>query len=934
MGDGLHPRIPSATYRLQFHAGFTFDHARAVLDYLRALGISDIYASPYFQASADSTHGYDVADHNRLNPLIGDEMAFREYSSKIKKYGMGQVLDFVPNHMGIGESLNRWWMDVLEDGMMSRYANYFDIDWHPAKVALYDRILLPVLGERYGIALEKGSFKLSFEEGAFFVHYFETKLPVRPSSYSWLLRAAAAELDGESLKGIDGCAAAFDALPRQDRSETKAAAKLRLRALAESDTRVVAAIIDTLRLLEGSPGDPPSFDRLHELLEEQVYRLSYWRVAAEEINYRRFFDINTLAGLRVEIPEVFEAAHQFVFEMLKARDVTGLRIDHVDGLWDPKKYLLSLQERYAQLCSVPAAEEGLYVVVEKILDLNRESLPPDWPVHGTTGYEFANEIVQVLTNAAAEKRMTKVFQRFTGVRESFPDLVYQRKLLAMQISLSSEVSALGKALDELSEMHRMHRDFTRNMLVAAIRETIACFPVYRTYISREEGPSAADERCILRAISSARRRNPSIEKPVLDFLRGVLLLRLPPTLTDEQRDAHVRFVMRFQQCTAPVMAKGVEDSAFYVYNRLVALNEVGGNPEMFGMDVSEFHEQNVQRAKLGPHAMLASSTHDTKRSEDVRMRIAALAEMPEVWEKALKRWRKLNNRHRVKVDDSFAPSRNEEFLIYQTLLGTWPLEPLAPPERAAYVERIGQYLLKCLKEAKVNSSWIEPNQQWEDATVAFVGKIMDEERNRQFCSDLSEIAEVVSRLGAMNSLTQTVLKCTLPGVPDFYQGTEIWDFSLVDPDNRRPVDYPWRERLLDSLAAATPADLKDQWKTGQIKLFVIQRLLGYRRQHALLFQNGDYHEVAAAGKQADRIIAFERRWKEARLLVIVPRITCDLGFFPVGDTWIETSVTLHECAPSGWLNILTNKTVAAGGVLALSAVLSDFPFAVLRQIDA
>ncbi len=358
MGAGLHPRIPSATYRLQFHAGFTFDHARAVLDYLRALGISDIYASPYFQASADSTHGYDVADHNRLNPLIGDEMAFREYSSKIKEYGMGQVLDFVPNHMGIGESLNRWWMDVLEDGMMSRYANYFDIDWHPAKEALYDRILLPVLGERYGIALEKGSFKLSFEEGAFFVHYFETKLPVRPSSYSWLLRAAAAELDGESLKGIDGCAAAFDVLPRQDRSEAKAAAKLRLRALAESDTRVVAAIIDSLRLLEGSPGDPPSFDRLHELLEEQVYRLSYWRVAAEEINYRRFFDINTLAGLRVEIPEVFEAAHQFVFEMLKARDVTGLRIDHVDGLWDPKKYLLSLQERYAQLCSVPAAEEG------------------------------------------------------------------------------------------------------------------------------------------------------------------------------------------------------------------------------------------------------------------------------------------------------------------------------------------------------------------------------------------------------------------------------------------------------------------------------------------------------------------------------------------------------------------------------------------------
>lgn len=934
MSDDIYPRIPTSTYRLQFHAGFTFDDARQILDYLQALGISDIYASPYFQAAPDSTHGYDVADHNRLNPLIGDDAAFRAYCSALKERQMGQVLDFVPNHMGIGESLNVWWMDVLEDGRISRYARYFDIDWHPAKAVLSDRILLPILGDRYGKVLEDGGFKLLFESGAFFLCCSGTRLPINPLTYPTILQRAAQELHSPSPQALRECAAELVALPEdQSRSEAKAAAKARLNALAAGDGLVAKAIDHALRSLEGDPGNPASFDALHELLDAQVYRLSYWRTAAEEINYRRFFDVNNLAAIRVEIPEVFEAAHQLVFELLARGDVTGLRIDHVDGLWDPKGYLQRLQERYGQLRTLPAGEQGLYLIVEKILDLTRETLPPDWPAHGTTGYEFANQIVQVLTDSGAEKRMTRIFERFTGVRESFADLAYEKKMLTMQISLSSEISALGKALDELSEMYRIYRDFTMNMLVAAVREVMACFPVYRTYTVEDGTLSADDERVVLRAILAARRRNPSIEKPVLDFLRGILLLRLPENITPEQRDAHIRFVMKFQQCSGPIMAKGVEDTTFYVYNRLVALNEVGGKPDQFGIDVAEFHRLNAQRAERWPHCMLATSTHDTKRSEDVRLRIAALSEIPDLWDKALRRWSKLNKKYRSEVDERCAPSRNEEYLLYQTLLGTWPLEPHEGKDRIAYIERIQEYMIKALKEAKLNSSWIEPNEDWEEATVSFVSSILDEKTNEKFCSDLSETAEIIAQLGAMNSLAQIVLKCTAPGVPDFYQGTEIWDFSLVDPDNRRPVDYPARQHLLDSVFAANPKELLKEWRTGRIKLFFIQRLLAFRAENHSLFREGDYHEVTVTGEKANHIVAFERRREAQRLLIIVPRLSYSLGRWPVGDVWNETFLTgLGEQEEQYWHDVLLQRPIPAiRERLALPTILSDLPFAVLYQ---
>lgn len=908
-------RIPSSTYRLQFHAGFTFRDAREILGYLDALGISDVYASPYFQASPDSTHGYDVANHNRLNPAIGDATDFRAFVSDLRERKMGHLLDFVPNHMGIGQSLNAWWMGVLEEGIDSPYAKYFDIDWHPGKEELARRVLLPVLGDRYGKVLENGDFKLSFEEGAFFLLYFETRLPISLRTYPMILRRALARLD-ESFREklepvIEACAS------RNAAAEVKS----RLRELPE----IRPAVEEIMRRLEGEPGKVESFDALHDLLEGQNYRLSYWRVAAEEINYRRFFDINTLAAIRIEIPEVFEAAHGLVFELLARGDVTGLRIDHIDGLWDPRAYLARLQERYAQI----AGGESLYLVVEKILDPTREQLPEDWRCHGTTGYEFADQVVQLLVDGSAARHMTKTYEKFTGLEDDFADIVYEKKNLTMQIALSSEVATLGRMLDELSEMHRNFRDLTRNTLTAAIREVIACFPVYRTYTVEEGKISPDDEKIILRAVVAARRRNPTIDKSVFDFLRGVLLLRLPERLTPAQREAHVRFVMKFQQCSGPVTAKGLEDTTFYIFNRLVALNEVGGNPGLFGIAPKEFHRLCAERRERLPHTLVATSTHDTKRSEDVRMRIAALSEMPGEWRDTLKRWGRLNKKLRTKLEGDFAPSRNEEYLLYQTLLGSWPLGEF---DRADYISRIQQYMTKALKEAKINSSWTEPNEEWEKAVSTFIEQLLDPETSAEFLAEFTALAGRLAALGAMNSLTQLVLKSTTPGVPDFYQGSEIWDLSLVDPDNRRPVDYALRRSLLASLDGADPAQLLADWTSGRIKLHLSRQLLRLRREQAEFFREADYCPVAASGPSAEHLIAFARSWNNHQLLVVVPRLTSALGDFPIGEKWAGT--TLLFDLKTEWKNILTGKSVQPTGEnVPVGELLGELPLAVLYRSD-
>ncbi|GAT33902.1 (1-_4)-alpha-D-glucan 1-alpha-D-glucosylmutase [Terrimicrobium sacchariphilum] len=928
MSEQNFPRIPSATYRLQFHAGFTVRDALEILDYLSDLGISDVYSSPYFQASPTSTHGYDVADHNRLNPAVGDASDFHAFSQGLKERSMGQVLDFVPNHMGIGESLNTWWLETLEDGIASPYARYFDIDWQSGKEALADRVLLPILGDRYGRVLENDDFHLVFQDGAFVLNYYETRLPINPRTYPLILRATLASLEGEELDMMRDVIASFGALGRvTDEPDAKQKAKSRLAEIAVRP-RIRHAIDLALKSFAGTKGDPASFDALHELLEGQYYRLSYWRVAAEEINYRRFFDINTLAAIRIEIPEVFEAAHKLVFELLARGAVTGLRIDHIDGLWNPRQYVQRLQDRVAKMAGT-STDKPLYLVVEKILEVAREELPADWPVHGTTGYEFANQAVQVLVDGRNHKAFDRLYSRFIDEDLIYADLVYAKKKLTMDILLRSEVSALGRRLNELSELHRDFRDLTQNTLTSAVEEVIACFPVYRTYVSEDGVVSPLDEKVILRAIVAARRRNPTIEKAVFDFLRGVLLLKLPDRLTEEQRKAHVDFVMRFQQCSGPVMAKGLEDTTFYIYNRLVALNEVGGNPGMFGISIEEFHRLNQERAERWPHCMLATSTHDTKRSEDTRMRLVALSEIPEDWNSAIRAWSRMNRKHRTKIDDLIAPSPNEEYLLYQALAGIWPIGEVDDVLRESIVARVQEYMTKALKEAKVNSSWTEPNAAWEEAVMKFIDAILDAERSQEFLSSFSAFTARLARLGAWNSLVQTVLKCTCPGVPDFYQGTELLDLSLVDPDNRRPVDYGLRRKLLDEVSSECPRNLLSHVEDGRMKLFAIRSLLRFRRDHQRLFGDGDYQPLEVDGPLSHRVIAYQRTSSDGILVVCVPRFFAGLGETPWGEIWKGT--TVKGLSLGTWCNLLTEAAMETDGKLDLAMAFSDMPGAVLWQ---
>ncbi len=921
-----YPRIPSATYRLQFHSGFTFRDAVAILDYLNDLGITDVYASPYFQAGLESTHGYDVADHNALNPAVGNKLEYQQFVTELHRYQMGQLLDFVPNHMGISESLNQWWMDVLENGPASAYADYFDIDWHPRKEALAEKVLLPILRERYGKVLENAELILEREGGRFFVRYFSAKLPINPRTFPIILRRSLRHLQEDHFHQMRDIIEQFSLSP----FEEIARAKLKFETLITRNPEVQRTVDLAVNEFQGAVGLPKTFDALHELLECQAYRLAYWRVAAEEINYRRFFDVNHLAAIRVEIPEVFEAAHQLVFQLLANGDVTGLRLDHIDGLWNPKEYLARLQENYAALTCAPQGSQPLYLIVEKILETAYEQIPADWPIAGTTGYEFANQTTHLLIDAAAAQALTDIYQQIIGVPDSFSTLVYKKKCWVMETSFESEIVSLARQLDGLSEFYRTYRDCTRNVLTNAIRQVIACFPVYRTYATENRPPSESEERIILHAISLARRRNPAIDKTIFDFLRNVLLMRFPESLSPEQRRAHVYFVMRFQQCTGPVAAKGLEDTVFYLYNRLIALNEVGGNPDNFGLSISEFHQLNIDCATRTPHSLLGTSTHDTKRSEDVRLRIAALSEIPIQWRKAIRRWMRINRKFRIIIDGEVAPSPNEEYFLYQTLIGCWPFE-LTPESRPNFTARIQEYLVKALKEGKVNSSWTEPNEEWEQAVAQFIAKILDPKTGANFQKALTPLAEEVARLGAWNSLTETILKCTLPGVPDFYQGTEIWDFSLVDPDNRRPVDYSLRKCLLKSLSIASPEELISDWKSGRIKLFIIQRLLQFRRRHEEFFRLAYYLPLFPQGEKTDHLIAFLRTYQDDTLLVVVPRLTAKLGPVPLDQIWTDTKLD-SESLPGIWTDILTGKIHDfQQRETPISNILTRFPFAVLSR---
>ncbi|MEP6699141.1 MAG: malto-oligosyltrehalose synthase [Verrucomicrobiota bacterium] len=946
-------RIPTSTYRLQFNRRFTFAQACEIVPYLHSLGISDCYASPYFQARAESLHGYDITDHNKLNAAIGSRAEYDAWVAALQAHDMGQILDFVPNHMGVGEPLNRWWSDVLENGPSSVYAPFFDIEWHPIKEDLRDKVLLPILGDQYGRVLERGELQVQYRAGAFTLHYYEHLFPIAPGTYRFIIDLALAILAPHQHEDfyleLQSIRTALEYLPKRTETDPKRIAvrvrekeviKRRLERRCAEAPAVLEAIEKAVAQINGTPGDSRSFDPLDALLNDQSYRLAFWRVAAEEINYRRFFDVNDLAAIRMERPEVFDATHKLLLQLVGKGAVTGLRIDHPDGLYLPNEYFEKVQRRCAKTLALPLPDDGraLYLIVEKILS-GPEKLRSDWPVHGTTGYDFANAVAGLLVDGSAEAAITKTFHRFIGHSMHFGHLAYAKKLLVMRLSLANDVAVLGSMLDRLSEQNRWYRDFTHDALADAVRETIACFPVYRTYLARGRPVSNDDREVIERAVVAARRRNPGMEESVFNFLRDILLFRFPENLDEEARAAHTHFVLKFQQCTGPIMAKGLEDTAFYIYNRLAALNEVGGEPQRFGLTMEAFHARNDEMRRTWPATLLATSTHDTKRSEDVRARMAAISELSQTWRQALPRWRSINRRAKRAIDDTQAPDGNEEYLLYQTLLGTWPMNSLGQPGRSvdgSYISRIQAYMAKALKEAKLNTSWIQPNEQWDQAMNDFVAKILEDSPRNKFVPAFLPMAEEIARLGAINSLSQTLLKLTAPGVPDIYQGNEIWDFSLVDPDNRQLVDYRRRREMLEALSAASAEELMQNWPDGRIKLFLVQRMLCFRREHAALFQEGDYLPLIARGTLADCCVGFVRQHEGEWLAVLATRLSSRVGFPPLGDRWQDTTVEFPDTISlQGAREILSQRELQIDGrSLPLAEALATLPFAAYSNVTS
>ncbi|MFO7861512.1 MAG: malto-oligosyltrehalose synthase [Desulfosalsimonas sp.] len=827
--------IPRATYRLQFHPGFTFDHAAQIADYLAALGVSHVYASPYLQAAPGSTHGYDVTDPSRVNAELGGQSGHDRFCSALANAGLGQVIDIVPNHMAVSHpAANKWWWDVLKNGPASAYAGYFDIDWNPPENRMAGKILLPILEDQYGRVLEAGKIRVAVcPEQGLVCRYHDHVLPLR---------------HGFAENIADHADPACRAAVLADHFNT-------------------------------------NINALDNLLENQHYRLASWRAASQDINYRRFFAINSLAGVRVEDPAVFEATHARILDWAAQGRVCGLRIDHPDGLKDPEQYLSRLQ----------SAAPDAWIVVEKILHPG-EDLPGSWPAAGTTGYDFLNLVTGLFVDPANKTAFTGIYEKFTSRKTSYPDLAHACKHRVMEDLLGAEISRLTHRLVTICENHRCFRDHTRKELFRAICRMLACMPVYRTYVRENIPADSADTQVIARTAAEAKSRQPETDPRLFDFLADLCCGRIVG-------EAETQWMLLFQQVSGPVTAKGIEDTAFYRYHRLICLNEVGGDPEAFGLSAGAFHEAMISRQKKCPAAMLATSTHDTKRSEDVRARLALLSEIPDQWGAAVRRWAAHNAMHKT----GHLPDANIEYLFYQSLVGAWPMD----------ADRACAFIQKAAREAREFTCWEQPDEAYEDALLAFVRNLL---ADSFFMSDFEAFVDPLIFPGRINSLSQTLVKLTAPGVPDLYQGTELWDLSLVDPDNRRPVDFARRRHLLKSIKDMTLAQILADMDSGLPKLFLTSRVLGFRTQHPHLFSpNAQYQPVHVTGPHQDHSLAYLRGKQAA---VIVPRLIMN---FP--GHWADTRVRL----PGGqWKNILTNQT-AVGPEFRLQDILSQFPVALMAR---
>jgi (1->4)-alpha-D-glucan 1-alpha-D-glucosylmutase len=972
-------RAPISTYRVQMHAQFNFADAQKILPYLNQLGIGDVYCSPIFEARPGSQHGYDIIRHDRLNPELGGEEGFHRFSIALKEANMGLLLDIVPNHMGIGNA-SIWWQDVLENGRASEHATFFDIDWEPLKPDMRGKLLLPILGNQYGEELESKKIQVAFEDGHARIRYYDHSLPIAPRTLVLLFpkredeKHGVPQWFGDLLKELAH-------IPPHDTADPNLAAQRREQ-LKELRPRLHEALLSpefapilkrVSERVNGIENKPESFDLLHSLLEIQPYRLAYWRVSSEEINYRRFFDINDLVGLRMEDPSAFVQTHRLVRKLLATHQVTGLRIDHCDGMFNPRQYLIRLQLLYvASQCSGPAPKEPvgangieleirdalrgydwtqsqgpLYTVVEKILE-PREALPREWPVCGTSGYDFIHLANHVFIQPQNESKFTAFYAKILGREIDPSELIYRCKLQVMQTALSSEVYVLTNLLNQLATNDRRARDFTEAILEAVIRETIACFAVYRTYIDDRGQYTERDIASIAQAIWRAKYRNPEIDGSAFEFLEKTLLLG---DTNEEKYPARLYFALKFQQLTGPVMAKGVEDTAFYVYTRFLSSNEVGSSIKAFGISTDLFHATNQDRLQSAPDSMLTTSTHDTKRSEDVRNRLNVLSEMPTQWFSIVRRWIRMNARHKQKLSDGrVAPDADEEYLIYQTIVGAWPWQMETLEEQSEFLERIKQYCAKAFSEAKVNLSWTNPNPAYLEAVNNFLSAILLPEGRAQetrFVETLKAFLPAVQLFGGINSLSQLVLKIASPGVPDFYQGTDMWDLSLVDPDNRRPVDYAKRAEALHSLqnlyeregAAAVCADVLQNLPDGRIKLWTMHRALVTRREMHAVFRHGEYVPLNIEAEKQQNAIALLRQSPDETqsVLVVVPRFGCSLAHgkphLPLEDEWGKAAVSLPDHTRKTFTNTFTGKEIQAdeAGQLKLHDIFRDFPVAMLTS---
>lgn len=965
------PRIPRATYRLQFNADFTFADAQELVAYLEALGISDIYASPLFKPRPGSTHGYDTVDYGQFNPALGTAEDFNALADALREREMGVLLDIVPNHMGVSTE-NTWWFDVLKHGPSSEYAHYFDIEWRPQNRMLDDKILIPLLGDHFGRILEAGELEVVYWHGDFYVHYYEHQFPMTPESYgsilSEVLNLLPADLDDADswihlelasvVRSLEYLPLYADTDPDMVRTRRREETIIRWRLLGLFDKSDVFrdTLHHALTMINGTVDDPDSFNLLEDLLSMQPYRLAYWRVATDEINYRRFFDINDMAALRIEDRQVFADVHQLAFQLLAEGKISGLRIDHPDGLWNPEEYFWSLQTGYLTAAlNARTADDGdysaqiatrlnalrnmndgamqwpLFVLVEKILS-ESEPLPLLWAVYGTTGYDFMYIANNLFVNHTAEAAFDAIYAAFIETPIDLDDLTDYTKKLVMAQSLTSELEGRSAELAAIVEQTRRYRGFTQNSLAFGLSEFVAALDIYRTYITGPDKVTERDRVYIEHAIGQAKQRNPLVPSSIFDFLRHTLLMQNFDAFSEDQHEPLRGFVMKFQQITGPVMAKSMEDTAFYIYNRLTSLNEVGGHLNRFGGTVAEFHEHNLNKGF--PHSMLATSTHDTKRSEDVRTRINVLSEMPEQWQDMLEKWSTTNAGAKTDIGDMLAPSANDEYLIYQTLLGTY--QPGVDDE--TYLARLIGYMHKAINEAKTYSNWINPNEAYAQAVADFITSIW---HNDDFRATFDPFAENIQFFGWLNSLAQVLLKLTVPGVPDIYQGNELWDYSLVDPDNRRPVDFAHRRDLLAHIQEQENEDrltlvqqLLQEPESGAIKLYTTYRTLNFRRRHEQLFREGTYTPIEVEGTAAGHICAYLRSDKENHVVIVVPRLTATLldgkPEMPIGAIWGHTCLVWPaEVADQRLENVLTGETINADSTVTLAEILSNCPVAVL-----